>query len=432
MSEYDKLDEFLQEKLKGREYAFKHAYWEAAEELIQADLIARKKRRRFFFFLLFGLIGLGGMIASVLQLSPTPAPVAHSHVYLESICENYAYISHSIIPTNHYINHFSEDKSNQSPVSSISEKKSKKYSSVLVPKSAGVSRGQNPITQEQYMDSKSKSITDSDRNPNDFTDLLDLKTTLSISEKTAGKSLSKKTFSIHKLRNNGFSLFFQPDDSVLYLNSAKGQMLHRRHYLTLSIGRNLSLGFQNDHLERAAFSQHSLFGVQYAYALRPGTRIKTGLYYQGRGGLNADTTFKSINYSFGAETEATTISPQKLHYLEVPLLFDTHIKGRHNLELGANLAFLLNASSKVNRQYIRTFDTEDLGTNRQWGYTQGFNKLDWGIIAGYSYYLNRGFRVGLRARYGLNDITNNQFFLNQSIDRNLQIRLLLEYDLFHF
>ncbi|MEZ4849457.1 MAG: hypothetical protein R3B93_12735 [Bacteroidia bacterium] len=48
MSEYDKLDEFLQEKLKGREYAFKHAYWEAAEELIEADLIARKKRRRFF------------------------------------------------------------------------------------------------------------------------------------------------------------------------------------------------------------------------------------------------------------------------------------------------------------------------------------------------------------------------------------------------
>lgn len=61
-----------------------------------------------------------------------------------------------------------------------------------------------------------------------------------------------------------------------------------------------------------------------------------------------------------------------------------------------------------------------------------FKSIDYGLIGGFSYYLNRGFYASLRVQYGLNDITRTQgdisyqelnsdksFVFNDDFDRNL-------------
>ncbi|MEZ4824862.1 MAG: outer membrane beta-barrel protein [Bacteroidia bacterium] len=208
--------------------------------------------------------------------------------------------------------------------------------------------------------------------------------------------------------------------------------LRKRHYLGISLGTGISPGFQNNRTDKADATFSPVVGLRYAYAVTPAIRLQTGILYQGRGGLHADSTYRSTDFSFGAETMATTISPQTLHYLEIPLVADIRLRGRHSLLAGANLSLLLNARSEVRRQLILPFETQDMETTKEWGYTQGFRPMDMSLTAGYRYYLGRGTRVGFQGNYGLRDITEQGFFRNAVMDRNLQFRFILEYDLAHF
>ncbi|MEZ4824863.1 MAG: hypothetical protein R3C61_01005 [Bacteroidia bacterium] len=65
MSDREKLDDFLREKLDGRSFTWKEGYWEAAEKVILADQAARKKRRRFFLFFWLFLAGGAGLTAAL-------------------------------------------------------------------------------------------------------------------------------------------------------------------------------------------------------------------------------------------------------------------------------------------------------------------------------------------------------------------------------
>ena len=69
-------------------------------------------------------------------------------------------------------------------------------------------------------------------------------------------------------------------------------------------------------------------------------------------------------------------------------------------------------------------------------YEQKFKSIDYGLIVGFSYYLNKGFYTSLRMEYGLNDITrtagdvsfqelnpDRTFVFNDDNDRTLGFHL---------
>ena len=78
-------------------------------------------------------------------------------------------------------------------------------------------------------------------------------------------------------------------------------------------------------------------------------------------------------------------------------------------------------------------------TSNQWGYSSGFNKYDFGLTLGYKIAIKNSLKLGVRANYGLQDITKNATFFTtvtgtdtNTIDKNLQFRLMLSYDFFKF
>ncbi len=72
-----------------------------------------------------------------------------------------------------------------------------------------------------------------------------------------------------------------------------------------------------------------------------------------------------------------------------------------------------------------------------------YNVVDFGLNAGVSYYLNKGLFIGLRANYGLLDVTKNEqdispskydeqaktFFTNDDVDKNLSFQLSIGFNM---
>ncbi|RMG72466.1 MAG: hypothetical protein D6722_05390 [Bacteroidetes bacterium] len=75
---------------------------------------------------------------------------------------------------------------------------------------------------------------------------------------------------------------------------------------------------------------------------------------------------------------------------------------------------------------------EPRGSQLAWGYRQGFRRWNPAVTLGYSRYLGRGLHLGLQARYGWRDLTDPSFFESARLDRDLQVRLMLTYDIFNF
>lgn len=206
-----------------------------------------------------------------------------------------------------------------------------------------------------------------------------------------------------------------------------------RHQVGLIFGANLSPGLKNGADQRAGWSTHPLVGVRYAYRLQPRLALSAGAQVQGRGGLNAGRSYESLTYGFGYEREITTLIPQRAYFLNIPLLAQYQIKGPHTLHLGLSYARLLGAQVAKEVYQEDSFSLRLGGESaNDWGITQGIARQDLGILLGYGYYLGKGWHLGWETQYGLNDLTPDSFYQNQTIDHNLQIRVHLTYDLIRY
>lgn len=409
MSDHEKLDDFLREKLEGRSFDFKEAYWDAAEKVILADQAARKKRRRFFLFLLIFLSGGGFPAAYYALTQANHLPENTKTQFAESLPALLAQ------PRKHTADQIEI-------IEEICDESQPLLASGAINAKTTANRQKINISRE--FDPSGRVVLSGKEQ--DSPHALAQEGTL------PGQSFRQIFSSVNTVRPWHKQLSPEMDDSLLYKHSAKGAPIRRRNYFGFTIGNNLSPGLRNTRSFRAPVSTSPVLGLRYAYALTPSLRLQTGLIYQSRGGLHADSTYRSVAFAFGAETQATTISPQTLHYLEVPLLMDVRLSGRHYVMAGVNVSRLINSRSLVNQQLILPFDTQDQGTTKEWGYRQGFRPMDVSVMAGYGYYLNKGIRIGIQGNYGLRDITDEKFFLNTTKDRNLQLRLILEYDLGNF
>ncbi|MEZ4776147.1 MAG: outer membrane beta-barrel protein [Bacteroidia bacterium] len=411
MSDHEKLDDFLREKLEGRSFEFKDAYWDAAEKVILADQAARKKRRWFFLIFIFFLTG-GGLSSAYYSLTQS------GHLHDNEGAQLAENSSATIAQPRKHIDHIEivEEICDES-LQVFAEKKTTSRSLKKTPYRKKITiSGEFHPSGNVVLSGEEKAFPH----------------VLAQEETLPGQSYQQIFSSVHAVRPWRNQLLSRMNDSLLYKHTAKGIPIRRRNYFGLTLGNTISPGLRNTQSARAPLSNSPVVGFRYAYAITPAVRFQTGLTYQSRGGLQADSTYRSVAFAFGAETQATTISPQTLHYLEVPLLVDFRLSGRHYVMAGVNVSRLVNSRSLVTKQLILPFDTEDQGTTREWGYTQGFKPVDVSVMAGYGYYLNKGVRVGIQGNYGLRDITDEKFFLNTTKDRNLQLRLILEYDLVHF
>jgi hypothetical protein len=113
--------------------------------------------------------------------------------------------------------------------------------------------------------------------------------------------------------------------------------------------------------------------------------------------------------------------------------FNSNVAGQYNRNINSRLLIVngrdVDIPGTIGAYYFFEDNTE---------YEQKFNSLDYGVIGGFSYYLNKGFYASMRVEYGLADITNSKgdvslqelnadktFVFNDDTDRNLGLYLSL-------
>lgn len=173
-----------------------------------------------------------------------------------------------------------------------------------------------------------------------------------------------------------------------------------------------------------------VFGVTFQRYFKGGFSLNADLLYAPRNEVNAIKTFDRKIYGFGSISEQTKIESQRLVYLELPVMINFNA-GNHNFMGGASISYLVTGQYKVSTEYTNA--TESIVEDEmKWGTTDGFNSHDFSVVAGYEYSIKPNWNVGMRLNYGLTDVTNNEYFGNDSFDNNVQFRVYLKYSPFQF
>ena len=173
------------------------------------------------------------------------------------------------------------------------------------------------------------------------------------------------------------------------------------------------------------------FGAEYQRYLNGGFSLKTNLLYSARSGVNSQKVYDKKYYDFGSSSTQTSVECQRMIYVEVPVLLN-YGTANHNFMVGPSFSYLVTGLNTVTTSYESLTGESYTDEQSEWGYTEGFKKYDFSIVAGYEYSLKSKLNVGVRLNYGLIDITDNEYFGNNSFDNNVQLRVYLTYSPFQF
>lgn len=226
---------------------------------------------------------------------------------------------------------------------------------------------------------------------------------------------------------NSFSL--DQDEHTLFaeMGDAKLPRLKKNEF---GIIGGLSINPSLVALGQNSISGCEVFGVTYQRYFKGGLSLNADLLYAPRNEVNAIKTFDRKIYGFGSISEQTKIESQRLVYLELPVMINFNA-GNHNFMGGASISYLVTGQYKVSTEYTNA--TESIVEDEmKWGTTDGFNSHDFSVVAGYEYSIKPKWNVGMRLNYGLTDVTNNDYFGNDSFDNNVQFRVYLKYSPFQF
>ena len=173
-----------------------------------------------------------------------------------------------------------------------------------------------------------------------------------------------------------------------------------------------------------------VLGLTYQRYFNGGFSLMANLLYAPRNEINGQKQFERKTYGFGSFTEQKMMESHRLVYLDLPIMINYNV-GNHNFQAGTSLSYLITGLHKISTE-VKTQTETTIDENMEWGYTEGFKKIDFALVAGYEYTVQPKLNLGVRLNYGLLDVTNNKYFDSSSFDNNVQFRVYLKYAPFQF
>lgn len=193
----------------------------------------------------------------------------------------------------------------------------------------------------------------------------------------------------------------------------------RKININLIGGISASQGFLNSDLTRSKIAFDPTVGLGTFIIINSQVSIDINALYTRRGALSADQLPSS--YVINGTTEVA----KKLHYIDIPFYINYRFANRHSLRFGLQYAQLMGVTSEV----VEAGDTKPVSTYKKQPY---FSKNDVAGIVGYKYLVNERFNVGVRANFGLFDVTKGQKAGENTFDMNRQARFLIEYKILKY
>ena len=170
-------------------------------------------------------------------------------------------------------------------------------------------------------------------------------------------------------------------------------------------------------------------GVGITYNLNNRVGFSGSVNYMTRNGVNRKASSTSTSYGFGFQSEIFSVKPVQLHYLSVPLSVNYQLGNRHTFSVGLEVSALLNVKSFVTIEDQDNFETTLRESRREFGYVDGFGTVDVQTHVGYYFGIASWLQLGVLYRQGLMDITDDAYFNYESTDRNSRLSVLLKYNI---
>lgn len=217
----------------------------------------------------------------------------------------------------------------------------------------------------------------------------------------------------------------QKVDSNVIQNNSSEEL--KNPILSIEAGASFLFGWKSNS-NREAMGVNPVIGINYHNKITNDLDYSLGMQFTTIRHLSSySDTSKVTTYKTGEESDVTVITPQTLFYLSLPFKVSKNFN-KNTFGLGANLAYLITANSKVDTYHQSTSVSEQT-TGNELGYTQGFSNYNFELTALYRRRLYKNLSLNAEFVFGLTDLRNNAFFGATSTDRSSGFKLTLFYGL---
>lgn len=452
MSKENKLDKYFKEKFEEREFEFKDAYWQAAEELIEKDQ-ANNNRKPFFWFILLGLIAGGGIYLSL-------SKNIQSNKGGNDIATN---ASMSIVDSEKNTTATNSIKTQDEPVvksqNTIDSKidvdiDTKISNQLIVDLESDLSNKQNDTkanTANQSINNNTQKnvITNSIKNNKVINETL-----ISIAQPDQTIIATQQQSSIPKiLEENSNTILDQVKvapraflKSVAFIPTLKfaiekdDDAFDKSDVPTVPRSfRKFNFGIVIGGLMHTAENQASPYfggvgGASLEYRLHPLLSINADILYRfTKGDFTEYGNAVQTDFSFGQTTKVYSYSPNSTHYLSTPVSLQFTVR-RSIIEAGIAYQHLLGVRGDIMQReslypWQRMTLQEEMDRSKQSKFTEGWINEEgvqqnyFSVLMGYKYRLTSHLELGLRTEYALKNILTSDELTNPMNRLNIGVNL---------
>ena len=479
MNSEEKFKELLQEKLTEKEFSFNEKHWGSMRDMI--DESRDKKGRRLILFLLC-LVCMTGTV--VLYTFTDTAKTTYTQVRVE---KNKQETSEPHDPTSRVTNEeASLTASEQTEPKALTSlplqrfQSSGEHPASNIPEGNGISRektvsrsteqpdGKNNLTPENplaiqesthYSNSGTPLVLPLALQATNFTEELNTKGALTqtppeitndpVSKAETDKDIPEKTVLAENELNEpktepvvsveSTTILNTPAialDSAVTASPVVAEVIlpiaphPPKHTVWIEGGTNYLAGWKEKN-QRDARGFNLIAGMGYQTAINHQFALSAGVQYTSVRNLSAYShSSTATSYGFGEKKDVTIITPEKIHYVQVPVKLHILLSANNSIGVGYTLGYLVTVNSKVETYGNSVnYQTERTVTNTN-GYIQGFNKFDSQVSVFYKRMVLKNLFVNAEMIYGLTDTKQNHFVRTNVFERNMGFKLTIGYTIF--
>ena len=403
MNNNNHIDNLFREKLTNRNIVFDASSWEKAEAILNAK--SRKRRGAIIWFAgatLFLLITIGSIFIfntnqdSKQVLSKTPSSTllqTQGNQQIKSISQSNESLEIQKTTKNHLLESNEKNNTNTAFVSE-SKQTTTKQATLVKPNNKHMGSHKQPTAE------------------------------VALNTNPIFTKPQEKEENINKIPSLGYVYSKLEENSIDNFScQSKDNTWLDRSSFGLVMGTSVSKPFKNTsgRVNYPVFGM--LLGIRYSHRVNDDFSFDANVIYQNRGGLNS---------SIWSEKDIITKTENKsLHYIDVPLYFNYRYD-RHGVLLGYQHSFLVGSIDKINVLEKTNNELVVKKSTTKFQNSEAFSSFDGALVLGYEFVWTDQFNVGIRGNYGLFDVTDNISFDNSIKDRNVQIRLTVDYKFLNY
>ena len=169
-------------------------------------------------------------------------------------------------------------------------------------------------------------------------------------------------------------------------------------------------------------------GASYEFPVRNSLSGEIGLLLSRRNAHGAGLNTMQTNFGFGFETNEFIYQFNSHFFAEVPLMIHHRFGRKHKVGLGVSYNYLFLSSYELKTNNSTSFIPSNEVSENKIGGSNAFNQHDFNVLIGYEYNLHQKWVAGVRAQFGLINLTGTRHFENTH-NANHQLRFYVGYKL---